>query len=403
MESKDVSLVTRISGDQDGDSTLFGGVLTNHSHRLFTMTSSKESSIRMAVLQVLGLLLRQGLVNPNDAVPHLFAMQGDLKQDTIRKLALELLTREGEKRPDILRRRICAGVKQAYEFQRTVGTPGGEISSIISRTEGRIECIFSSVFRDCIGSSRKQRHGFFKNLLGLFKLNSNEKSSSKDLLLLSYVAQMLSHLDYRTVDDPLFIIHEVSAIVVLQANDVVDKLSAVLRPVGLSCVDPNDDDLMTEDDLEKASKLQDPAKHVQQLASTEFDLGAFKSECKNATVLTLLLRLKSFLRRGYSLSELRCMEYDPSTTERIADKAVSKSGMTKPFNAYVPLTLVGATVERAGINDLIHTYAEYRRLLREESSMENDLKGEGSIDEQDKLEQPVYGTPSAKKRRLGEA
>jgi cohesin loading factor subunit SCC2 len=73
--NEDITLAQRISGDQDGDATLFGSVLTNHAQRLFEMTQSADRNVRFASLELLGLLLRQGLVNPNEAVPFLFALR----------------------------------------------------------------------------------------------------------------------------------------------------------------------------------------------------------------------------------------------------------------------------------------------------------------------------------------
>ena len=84
------------------------------------MTQARDPSLRFSAVELLGQLLRMGLVNPNDAVPFLFALQGDVDETTIhiRALALRLLISEGEKRPDMLRMRIRAGVKQACLFQR---------------------------------------------------------------------------------------------------------------------------------------------------------------------------------------------------------------------------------------------------------------------------------------------
>ena len=62
-----ITAAKRISGDQDSDATLFGGVLTNHASRLFEMTQSRDRTIRFASLEVVGSLLRQGQVNPNEA------------------------------------------------------------------------------------------------------------------------------------------------------------------------------------------------------------------------------------------------------------------------------------------------------------------------------------------------
>jgi cohesin loading factor subunit SCC2 len=380
---ENVTLSKRISGDQDGDAALFGGVLTNHSDRLFAMTKSPDVTIRYAVLEVLGLLLRQGLVNPNEAVPHLFALQGDIENDNIRSLALQFLSAEGEKRPDTLRRRICAGVKQAFEFQRVVCTRIGQVSATVVVKNGResnIECIFSSVFRECIGNIRKQRHGFFKNLLSLFKLKTDsrgQKAEGKDLALLSFVSQILAHLEYRSADDPLFIIHEITSMVTLQGAETLDKMAAVLRKVGLASSDECDDDIAIEDALERASRSKFPSRtnEAHPLAANSFDMPQFVSLCQDGMAFGLVLRLKSFLRRAYNLSETRCLEYDPSATERICDKGAPKAVTSKPFNASVPQVL--HATGRVDIDALIRQYAEFRQLMREENNVEIASGGSG--------------------------
>jgi len=147
-----ITVSKRISGDQDGDATLFGGVLTSHADRLFEMLHSKHAVIRKSTLELLGLLLRQGLVNPNEAVPFLFALQGDTENEIIRSLALQLLITEGEKRPDILRQRISAGVKQAYNFQRSVYPEKAQVSSVVKKGKSQITSIFDTVF-PCIATN----------------------------------------------------------------------------------------------------------------------------------------------------------------------------------------------------------------------------------------------------------
>lgn len=100
---KNVTLSKRIGGDQDGDSTISGSVLTKHSERLYALTLSKDEKVRHMIIDLIGHLLRQGLINPMETVPHLLAVQGDVKCPSTRALALKLLQTEGEKRPDMLR------------------------------------------------------------------------------------------------------------------------------------------------------------------------------------------------------------------------------------------------------------------------------------------------------------
>ena len=100
---KNVTLSKRIGGDQDGDACISGSVLTKHSYRLYELTLSKDDKVRYMIIDLIGHLLRQGLINPMETVPHLLAVQGDVKSSSTRALALKLLLNEGEKRPDMLR------------------------------------------------------------------------------------------------------------------------------------------------------------------------------------------------------------------------------------------------------------------------------------------------------------
>jgi cohesin loading factor subunit SCC2 len=142
----------QISGDQDGDACISGSVLTKHADRLYELILSKDEKVRYMIIDLIGHLLRQGLINPMATVPHLLAVQGDVESPRTRSLALKLLAMEGEKRPDMLRQRICAGLKQAYSFQRVVyphdahGAP--RVTALLTRKDGPnvvTETIFDSV------------------------------------------------------------------------------------------------------------------------------------------------------------------------------------------------------------------------------------------------------------------
>ena len=140
-----ISVSKRISGDQDGDACISGSVLTKHADRLYELILSKDEKVRHTIIDLIGHLLRQGLINP-------MAVQGDVQSPRARSLALKLLIIVGEKRPDMLRQRICAGLKQAYSFQKLVyphdvhGAP--RVTALLTRNEGPkiiTDTIFDSV------------------------------------------------------------------------------------------------------------------------------------------------------------------------------------------------------------------------------------------------------------------
>ena len=411
MDSKkNITVSKKIAGDQDADATLFGGVLTNHASRLFHMTQVRDKTLRFQSLDLIGHLLRQGQVNPNETVPYLLALQGDVEEDGIRSLALKFLMIEGEKRPDMLRQRVCAGVKQAYAFQKYVYPHLQDVSALIKvkKHNGALqtECVFGAVFKECIGSIKKQRQGLIRNLLGLFDLqnrkNRQEANGKKpkisvadamlaDLPLLCFTSQVLAYLPYAYASDPLYIIHNISSTLALQGADLLDRLAAFLRPYGLASSDEMDENNVEEDDLEIAAKRQTPrhAKEATPCLKDDFDTKTFSGLCCECGSLSLLLRLKSFLRKAYNLSEARCLGYNPEAKERIAEKAISRAS-TLIFESQSPMTSSHGE-DTTDIDRMIHQYADFRQLMRDEAHVEMKL-------DDDSEDENAEGTNSKRKR-----
>ena len=302
----------------------------------------------------------------------------------------------------MLRQRVCAGIKQACKFQREV-YPTKEVSALIKIKRGHradYESVFDNVFRECVISSRKQREGLYKRLLGMFERSEeistppvisssakkkksrsrrstgafDEPDTDSDISLLSFAAQVLAYLPYSSYGDPLFIQHHVTAIVALQGSQLQDKLAEFLRPYGLSSSDEFDETNAEEDALEIAAKSNSPfrAKEAEPLLVDNFDWPGFVELCKQASALALLLRLKAFLRKRYNLSEARCLEYNPDAKERsFGRNIVYRNENMPPFHSSVatvsPDSLVHGDEDR-----LIHHYAAFRKLMREESKTEED-------------------------------
>ena len=365
-----ITLSKRISGDQNGDATLFGGVLTNHSIRLYEMTKDPRATIRLSTLRLLGLLLRQGLLNPNEVIPHLFALQSDTGNESIRTAALQLLINEGEKRPDTLRQRICAGVKEAYCFQQAVYSKVSAVVVYERSNRTVVQSIFGSVFEECIVKNRKQRMGLYKTLLGIFEIDQSDNASNqgnnvaKDLSLLSFAAQILAHLPYNSASDPLYIIYHLTSIIVLQGQFVTDTISHFLREQGVLSRDDVDEGDTIEDAFEKAASNKFPSRtqEARPLSMKNFDLKTFAKLVHDGTAISLLLRLKRFLCKIYNLSEARCLEYEPNEKGRLCEKGISPIAISEAFDASI-----AGTAGQVDKDLLLRQYAEFRNLMRREN------------------------------------
>ncbi|KAL3916072.1 MAG: hypothetical protein SGILL_005346, partial [Bacillariaceae sp.] len=365
MDSKKrVTVSKKISGDQDSDATIFGGIITHQSPRVYQMTQSQNLSIRFAAVDLIANLLRQGQLNPNIAVPYLLAVQGDV-EETIRSKALKILMLEGEKRVDIVRQRLFAGVKQAYLFQKAVCPDIKEVSALITvQKEGGVEkeCVFGSVYKECIASVKKQRRGLFRNLLHGFNANNTKKI---DLELLSFTSQVIAYLPYGFATDVLYIIHFANQAVALHGDALLDRLANLLRPHGLAGEEELDEVNTEEDDIEMAAKRHVPhhAKEVTPMLDESFDTTAFTNLCKEAGCLILLLRLKTFLRQVYVLSETRVLEFDPEKKYPM-EKSISRPSTSTPFQPKLHMQGLSKRNGNDYLDAAIHQYSEFRQLMR---------------------------------------
>lgn len=359
-------------------------MLNKHAPRLFEMLQSSNQRVRFSTLKLLGIALRQGLLNPNEVVPHLFALQGELGSLEMRDLALKLLTTEGEKRPDVLRQRMCAGVKQAFEFQKKVSSTERLPSGVIATTRGSAKIylsIFNQIFAQWIVKQRKLRESIYKSLVRLFDFETLVDDSPPNVPLLAFVAQVLAHLPYTTALDPLFIIHHATQLVILQGSQLQDQLADFLRQFGLSSQDSMEASNTEADQLEKAASKKFPSrtKEAHPLISPQFDIKVFSSLCQKASVISLLLSLKTFLMKHYNLSIARCLEYDPIATERLTEKISTKVVFRDVFDT----SDVSLNEESTNdVDNLIRHYATFRQGMRAEQcrAQTNEVEAEGEAE-----------------------
>jgi len=366
----------RISGDQDADASLIGSIINQHSARIYELCTSLSQIIRISCVELLGCLLRQGLINPMEVTPYLLALQGDLESTVVRSKALSLLITEGEKRPEMLRQRICAGVKQSFLVQKQKSSKPTAIMVDKSRENKNVECIFGPIYKEMVRGNKSHRQSLFKNLLGLFdNMSKDDKKKEKrdphfHLSLLQFVAQVLAHLPFETSTEPLFIIYQISCIVSLKGTQIMDDLASFFQSTQL-CMD--EDDTNTEaDNIEMVLKCNDPAKNeiLLKMNDKAFDLGTFSELVASASAITLVLRLKAFLRRVYALSEIRCMEYLPNEKIKGIDKGLSFPDQMPLFNS----TLKGFGSKNGSTNAAFHfieQYSEFRALMRQDISKRN--------------------------------
>lgn len=96
--AKRSSKAEQISGDQDAESCVLGGVVQQYLAHIRKLLVDRELSVRHQAIQLAHVLLRQGMIYPPQIAPQLIALQAD-SDPSIRVAAMRQLMLIREKYP----------------------------------------------------------------------------------------------------------------------------------------------------------------------------------------------------------------------------------------------------------------------------------------------------------------
>ena len=137
----------------------------------------------------------------------------------------------------------------------------------------------------------------------------------------------------------MFIIYNISNIVLLEGNYVSSKFEKFLGPL----------DSNTGNRLDRVFRKK------------ALDLEQFSQICAEACSMILLLRLKAFLIEAYNVSGVRVRDYLPDDKEKSSDRSVSPVGEFHQYNANVRVECEGSG--KAQYKILRQQYIEFQDLI----------------------------------------
>ncbi len=208
-----------------------------------------------------------------------------------------------------------------------------------------------------ITNKRTQREGLLKGIISLFEKDPDSEDTPVDLLpLLSFASEILAHLPYNSLNDPLFIVYHSSCITALDGQAIINRFAEIFD--GDIC-DPNSD----EDDIERAWKKNSTINPNTIGLKSKSKQRKFGQVCVNACRILPLLQLKKFLCKAYNLSESRMSEYVPSEKERINEKGVSICDSIPAFSCSLPP--IFDLQHNINWNNAVAIYVSIRLLMRE--------------------------------------
>ena len=251
-------------GEADSDATVAGFVLQQHLPSLLGFMMHSSASMRITALELLGTILRQGMVCPLDVISYLVAAQGDPDLD-IRREALRILQLEDEKHPTFVDNRLVDGVEVAFTLQMRLLGESRPVDELIVADANDNDVIsyasiFNSLYQTCIHPSRKRRNDFLGNLLR--KINNvfetiHKKSltyapptsrlvSSSSLTdqilttsdvtasleLIHFLTTTLAHLPYEFMEEPLQMVYWINRNIMVSSTMLTTSMKNTLLALG---------------------------------------------------------------------------------------------------------------------------------------------------------------------------
>ncbi|DBA03164.1 TPA: hypothetical protein N0F65_003884 [Lagenidium giganteum] len=323
----------QVQGDQEADAALIGGVMQAQLKNILALALSKQLQIRAEAVACINILLTQGLVSPLHCVPNLVALETDQVM-SVRDMAHAQLIALHEKFPTLINNPAIQGIFLSHSFQIKVFN---ECSVFAEDKDKKKYCLFGRLYTNCIRSGRNPRNMFLKSLVNQFSdrgsilSGSNVKTKPmKTIDYLCYLTELLSALPYDVEDEPLYIIYLINRYVSLKLGRTMDELKESFGAMGVS-----QDILESEEDLDilnyKILKDRDTSVKV---ASAE--VKQQQQQCCIAFAISLLIRLKFFLKNLYLLDNEKCQTYQPTNSSKATDQPALLSDRPVPLKLPTP-------------------------------------------------------------------
>ncbi|XP_060588229.1 nipped-B-like protein B isoform X3 [Ruditapes philippinarum] len=280
---------------------------------------SSKSQVRLEALNVIQLVLKQGLIHPVQCVPYLISMATD-SEAPIRVKAEQQLQEIEKKYPGFIHSKALQGIKMCFRLQRLI--QGSEGNNFVVRGLHNPDDNSSSLnafLYNILRTNRSHRRAILTSLLNLL-----DDSARINLPEQMYIADNLAFFLYQTQDEPLFIIHQIDIIVSVSGSNLLQSFREMLsNPHATENGVLNDKPTMyyDEDDDDKDILLSRLPK----------DITPLKEIIWIAQGCILLLYLKQHLKDMYGFTDGKIQNYSPTEAAKVYDKPLQRKALVK-FN-----------------------------------------------------------------------
>lgn len=274
---------SKVKTDEMG---LSGGLMQRYLAQLLSLSHDSNVDVRLDAMNLIRVILRQGLVHPMECVAHVVALVGD-QEPRVRAQAEKIVAYLDDKHHGLLVLRSMEGVLKSYEFQRRVFKT--QSAFVAHARDGQV-CAFRQLY-SFLQSKKSESKQFVTSLLN--KIVDSIKDLSDrcqpgqavqvDLSLLSYIVSVLSALPFGKKEELMTILSLLARSISLHGEPLEQALSEAMgaETKSDSAAAPAEPQLTSA-----AAHLLRPVQH----------------KCIAATVVCMLIQLKTYLQNCYGIT-----------------------------------------------------------------------------------------------------
>ncbi|CAN8005998.1 unnamed protein product [Ixodes hexagonus] len=328
----------------DVSSGMASTVVQVYLKHILASAANPALAVRRAALQVLQLVLGQGLVHPVQMVPHLACLGSD-DDKPLRNKADQLLQELEKKYPGFVQMKALAGVRLSFDMHRGATQRGqGPVRGFRSADETPTSR--NGFLYAVLRTTRQSRRAFLLSLLKLF-----DEQARAPLAELLYAADNLVYFPYQVQDEPLFVMHHIDVLLSVAGSNLLQSFREALLPRdGERAAIPEEEE-DDDDDLESL------------VARVPEDLTPLEESMQAAQGCILLLFVKQTLKDTYGFTDSRIQQYSPNEAAKTYERPLNRRSGVRFRPEPTLQALQAEDGERPNGEDLVQRYLDFKQLM----------------------------------------
>lgn len=325
-------MLSNLTGKAYSDAGLASGLIQRFAKPVLHGVLEVESPpIQRTANDILRIAVLQGLSHPMQVVPTLVALETS-QDPMLRSRAAHLHRHLYSKHASLLASRYTECVRASFQFQCSFTQhPRGY------QQDPQFHAVLQTWY-DILSENRSMRLAFVRTLVRLLSMSTECTDTDVDFGL--FVADNLALLEYRVVEEPLLVIHELKVLHAVMGGHMTSLIERKLR---------------TDENQRTPSPLTD--EECEDIPKPKSDLGSVASSflalTKSACIARMIPALRQHIKRMYKLSEKKCASYEPGKRTTMGDRIIVRAS-SDPNKCIFDFDI-----------SLPHTYSEAREYLEE--------------------------------------